>query len=153
MNGQPKKSFAANQQMLRSALKGITKYSNSSRRGFFLLVEDNTGLHKYGTKNLTEKYSSTTFCQDCLGTKTWVEAARADTRELNSEDMDDVNDAAPKLGENDIIASLYEANDVPKLPYDVDLMSEKESRAWILPELKKDLVENGSRPINRIPWG
>ena len=42
---------------------------------------------------------------------------------------------------------------VPKLPFPVNLLTEKEAGAWLLPELKKDLVENGSKPFNRILWG
>ena len=154
MSGPPKKSFANSQQMLKAALKAINKYSQGSRRGFLLLVEDNTGLHKFGTKHLAEKFVTTTLCEPCNDNKSWTEAARADTRDLNSEDNDDVNVAAPtSIPEKDFIAIMYENNEIPKLPYDVDLLSEKEARAWILPELKKDLVENGSRPVNRIVWG
>ena len=154
MNGPPKKSFASSQQMLKSALKAINKYSQGARRGFLLLVEDNTGLHKFGTKNMAEKFITTTICDPCNDNKSWTEAARADTRDLNSEDIDDANVAAPvNIAEKDVIATMYENNEIPKLPYDVDLLSEKEARAWILPELKKDLVENGSRPVSRIVWG
>ena len=154
MSGPPKKSFANSQQMLKAALKAINKYSQGSRRGFLLLVEDNTGLHKFGTKHLAEKFGTTTLCEPCNANNSWTDAARADTRDLNSEDNDDVNVAAPtSIPEKDIIAAMYENNEIPKLPYDVDLLSEKEARAWILPELKKDLVENGSRPVNRIVWG
>ena len=154
MNGQQKKSFAQSQQMLKAALKTINKYSQSARRGFLLLVEDNTGLHKFGTKNMAEKFVATTLCDQCSETKSWTAAARADTRDLNSEDIEEANVAAPvKNLDKDVIATMYETNEIPKLPYDVDLLSEKEARAWILPELKKDLVENGSRPVNRIVWG
>ena len=151
MNGQQKKSFAQSQQMLKAALKTINKYSQSARRGFLLLVEDNTGLHKFGTKNMAEKFVATTLCDQCSEIKSWSAAARADTRDLNSEDVEEAIVAAPL--DKDVIATMYETNEIPKLPYDVDLLSEKEARAWILPELKKDLVENGSRPVNRIVWG
>ena len=57
-------------------------------------------------------------------------------------DIDDANVAAPcNIPEKDVIATMYEKNEIPKLQYDVNLLSEKEARAWILPELKKDLVE------------
>ena len=154
MDKQPKKSFAKYQQMLKSALNGITKYSHNSRRGFILIVEDNTGLHKFGTKNLVEKFTKTKNCIICEKDDTWEEVARLDTREMNSEDIGDVLEAAPKIGDNmDILASLYEANEVPKLPFAVDILTEKEAGAWLLPELKKDLVENGSKPVSRIGWG
>ena len=44
-------------------------------------------------------------------------------------------------------------DDIPKLPFPVSLLAESEARAWLLPELKKDLVENGSKPVTRIFWG
>ena len=88
MTTQQKKSFAVYQQMLKSALTCITKYSKNSRRSFLLLVEDNTGLHRYGTRNLVQKFMSTKDCFTC-GTLSWEESARADTKELNSEDLDD----------------------------------------------------------------
>jgi hypothetical protein len=92
--------------MLKSALNGITKYSHNSRRGFILIVEDNTGLHKFGTKNLVEKFTKTKNCIICQKDDTWEEVARLDTREMNSEDIGDVLEAAPKIGDNmDILAS------------------------------------------------
>ena len=103
---------------------------------------------------IIEKFVTTTLCDQCSETKSWTAAARADTRDLNSEDIEEATVAAPvKNLDKDVIATMYETNEIPKLPYDVDLLSEKEARAWILPELKKDLVENGSKPVNRIIWG
>ena len=151
---QTKKSFASYQQMLQSTLKSLAKYSKNARRGFILIVEDNTGLHTFGTKNLKSKFSKEQKCSECSKDGSWADAARLDTLDLNSEDLEDVEKTAPKVGdERNILASMYEANETPKLPYDLDLMAEKEARTWLLPELKKDLVENGSRPVNRMIWG
>ena len=151
---QTKKSFASYQQMLQSTLKSLAKYSKSSRRGFILVVEDNTGLHTFGTKNLKSKFLKTQKCSECNKDESWTAAARHDTLDLNSEDTENVEETAPKVGDDrNILASVYEANETPKLPFHLDLMAEKEARSWLLPELKKDLVENGSRPVNRIIWG
>lgn len=148
-----KKSFNAYQNMLKSGLKAMKKYSDHSRRGFILIVEDNTGLHKLGTKHLLEKFNSTKSCEDCQN-MTWESASKLDTKDLNSEDIEDVSDVAAKASSTgDILAGIYGDAEVPKLPFDVDIMSEKEAGNWILPELKKDLVENGSRPVSRIAWG
>ena len=85
---------------------------------------------------------------------TWESASKLDTKDLNSEDIEDVFDGAAKASSTgDIFAGIYGDAEVPKLPFDVDIMSEKEAGNWILPELKKDLVENGSRPVSRIAWG
>ena len=73
---------------------------------------------------------------------------------MNSENSDDVVEVAAKAPiSNHILADVYMGGDVPKLPFDVDIMSEKEAADWILPELKKDLVENGAKPVSRIIWG
>ena len=75
-------------------------------------------------------------------------------RIFNSADLENVLVTAPQLSnQENLISSLYDAAEVPKLPFGVDLLSEKEAGAWLLPELKKDLVENGSKPVNRIAWG
>ena len=140
--------------MLNSALKGLDKYSKTARRGFLLIVKDNTGLHRFGTKNLVLKFSKSQDCHSCQEEESWEEAARNDTKDLNSEDLENVHVTAPQLSnQENLITSLFDAAEVPKLPFDVDLLSEKEAGAWLLPELKKDLVENGSKPVNRIAWG
>ena len=154
MESQQKKSFASTQKMLKSALNGISKYSKHARRGFLIVVEDNTGLHKFGTRNLVTKYLETKCCSRCSQEKSWEEAAMEDTKNLNSEESSDAVNVAPEtLDGQDILANLYQNNDIPKLPFPIDILSEKEAGAWLLPELKKDLVENGSKPVNRIIWG
>ena len=154
MESQQKKSFASTQKMLKSALNGISKYSKHARRGFLIVVEDNTGLHKFGTRNLVTKYLESKCCSRCSQEKSWEEAAMEDTKNLNSEESSDAVNVAPEtLDGQDILANLYQNNDIPKLPFPIDILSEKEAGAWLLPELKKDLVENGSKPVNRIIWG
>ena len=151
MAGQPKKSFNVYQNTLKAGLTAMKKYSDTSRRGFLVIVQDNTGLHKFGTKNLVEQFQKTKSCQACCG---WEDAAKVDTKDLNSENSDDISDVSAKASiSNHILADVYMGGDVPKLPFDVDIMSEKEAADWILPELKKDLVENGAKPVSRIVWG
>ena len=59
MAGQPKKSFNVYQNTLKAGLTAMKKYSDTSRRGFLVIVRDNTGLHKFGTKNLVEHFKKT----------------------------------------------------------------------------------------------
>ena len=150
MAGQPKKSFNVYQNTLKAGLTAMKKYSDTSRRGFLVIVQDNTGLQKFGTKNLVEQFQRTKSCEVCCG---WEDAAKVDTKELNSENSDDVIDVAAKAStSNHILADVYMGGDVPRLPFDVDIMSEKEAADWILPELKKDLVENGAQKEMKIMW-
>ena len=154
MECQQKKSFASTQNMLKSALNGMSKYSKHARRGFLVIVQDNTGLHRFGTKNLVDRFLESKSCANCVILQSWEDAAREDTKNLNSEEAEEAFNAAPAAVDGpDILANLYQVNDVPKLPFAVEIMSEKEAGAWLLPELKKDLVENGSKPVNRINWG
>ena len=154
MAAPPKKSFNSYLNMLKSGLQGMKKYYDNSRRGFIVIVEDNTGLHKFGTKHLVDKFTSTKSCEACECDDSWESAAKIDTKDLNSEALEDVTNVAAKASSTgNILASIYDDSEVPKLPFDVDIMSEKEAGNWILPELKKDLVENGSRPVSRIAWG
>ena len=77
-----------------------------------------------------------------------------DTKNLNSEESSDaVNTALVTLDGRDILTNLYQNNDIPKLPFPIDILSEKEAGAWLLPNLKKGLVENGSKPVSRIYLG
>ena len=154
MESQQKKSFASTQNMLKSALNQIAKYSKHARRGFLVVVEDNTGLHKFGTRSLVKKYLDTKCCQSCSQDNSWEDASMEDTKNLNSEESTDAVSSAPvSVVGQDILANLYKNNDIPKLPFPIEILSEKEAGAWLLPELKKDLVENGSKPVNRIIWG
>ena len=61
-----------------------------------------------------------------------------DTKNLNSEESSDAVKVAPEtLDGQDILANLYQNNDIPKLPFPIDILLEKEAGAWLLPELKK----------------
>ena len=42
---------------------------------------------------------------------------------------------------------------MPRLPCPVQFMNEKEVRDWLLPELYKDIIEQGKRPVRRIRYG
>ena len=67
-------------------ITAMKKYSDTTRRGFLVIVQDNTGLHKFGTRNLVEHFKNTRSCQACCG---WEDAAKVDTKDLNSENSDD----------------------------------------------------------------
>ena len=68
----------------------MKKYSDTSRRGFLVIVQDNTGLHnKFGTKILVEQFQKPRSCQACCG---WEDAAKFNTKDLNSENSDEVED-------------------------------------------------------------
>ena len=137
MAAPPKKSFNSYLNMLKSGLKGMKKYSDNSRRGFLVIVEDNTGLHKFGTKHLVDKFTATKSCEACECDDSWESAAKMDTKDLNSEDVEDVANVAAKANSTgNILASIYDDAEVSRLPFDVDIMSEKEAGNWILPELK-----------------
>ena len=41
----------------------------------------------------------------------------------------------------------------PKLPCPVALMSEDQILPWMLEEIRKDIIEQGKRPVTRIRWG
>ena len=77
-----KKIFNDYQNMLNSFLKGLDKYSKTARRGFLLIVKDNTGLFRFGTKNLLLKFSKSKDCHSCQEEESWEEAARNDTKDL-----------------------------------------------------------------------
>ena len=42
---------------------------------------------------------------------------------------------------------------MPRLPCPVQFMNDKQLRDWLLPELYKDIIEQGKRPVRRIRYG
>ena len=149
-----KKSFAVNQNKLQKSIKNLTEYSKNSKRPFLLLIEDNNGFFHVGTKKLVEKYFGTKNCETCKSEITWEDAARQDTLDLNDEDEKKSSEVAPiEAKDGNVLASVYLNNEIPKLPFPVNILSENEAATWLLPELKKDLVEQGKIPKNRMAWG
>ena len=42
---------------------------------------------------------------------------------------------------------------MPRLPCPVQFMNYKQLRDWLLPELYKDIIEQGKRPVRRLRYG
>ena len=42
---------------------------------------------------------------------------------------------------------------IAKLPCRLEYMSTSEAIKWLEVEIKKDFIEQGRKPVNKIPWG
>ena len=126
--------------------KNIYKYIISSRRAGLATIFGPCGITSYGSKNLQlvfKKYESE-----------FLEACIEDTKGLNDEDRRVVEDFAPvSIDQDNVMGAVLSMNEVPLLPWPLNIMNEHECVKYLLPELKKDIAENTGRTVSRIAWG
>ena len=141
-----KKTFAYSSRYMRSMLTNCEKYLLHAQRSSLVLAEDYTGLKAYGSQALLRVFNK--------HRAEFEAAAREDTKSLPDED-----NAKPPLpvmcrgGVSDTFSALYRANDVAKLPFHLDICNESDLRDYMSKMIRMDIVEQGGRPVSRIPWG
>ena len=98
--------------------------------GFIFAWEDSSGFHNIGTKNLLDKFKS-------HNDEAWKRASNLDTLFLNSCEDHEVRSVAPEqTGAENIISATYAGSQPALLETKLELMNEKESRKYIVTEIK-----------------
>ena len=137
-----KKPFLQNEKTLKRGLTKMSQYSRDARQPTLVIYRDRAGIQFRGTKNMCKWF------REQLETTNIDEIAKLETKTLNSENY------------REVIDTLYATNDqqeftedpTPKLPCPSKVMTEKQCRKWLLPELHKDVEENYGKRMSRMKW-
>ena len=143
-----KKSFAATSRYVKNMLTNCQKYLRHGRRGSLVISEDFTGVKAYGSQALLRVFNKYREEFDA--------AAREDTKIL-----DDGNDSLDKAalpvtlsgGIADAFSALYASNEVPRLPFHLEVCNQWELMKFISKLIRVDIVEHGGKPVSKIAWG
>ena len=143
-----KKSFATSSRYVKSMLTNCQKYLLHGRRGSLVISQDFTGVKAYGSQALLRVFNKYREEFDA--------AAREDTKIL-----DDGNNSLDKTalpvtcrgGITDAFSALYASNEVPRLPFHLEVCNQWELQVFISKLIRVDIVEHGGKPVSKINWG
>ena len=143
-----KKSFAATSRYVKSMLTNCQKYLLHGRRGSLVISEDFTGVQAYGSQALLRVFSKYREEFDA--------AAREDTKILDDGNNSLDKAALPVIcsgGIAEAFSALYASNEVPRLPFHLELCNQVELMKYISKLIRVDIVEHGGKPVSKIAWG
>ena len=140
-------SYKQSDKKLERALKLFSDWSLETSRSFLVYFHHPTGTHSVGTKNLRDKIS--------LHPEAWSRAAVLDTQLLNSEDDEErLSVAAPAFDGGKIVHGVMkDPSTAPRLVLPFNDCNEKEFCAWIVPQIKRRIIELGKEPAADVYWG
>ena len=130
---------------LERALRLLNEWLEENLRAFIVYFNHATGQHFNGTKNLRDKIS--------LYSEQWSRAVVLDTQMLNSENLQEkLSVAAPKFDRGKIISGVMKyPSTAPRLVMPFDVCNEKENRTWIVPQIKRRIIEEmGKEPVTDV---
>jgi len=132
--------------------KSVSKMANIAKIGVLFVWEDELGLRVVGSPAMLDKFYASKNCKTC-GDKdgSWEESAKADSKNLSSGKAKvdiDIN-----ASNSELLKSMTTEMTVTKLPCRLEFMNSNEAINWLDIELKKDFIEQGKKPVRRIPWG
>ena len=108
------------------------RFATGSLRGIVVCAYSNTGLVKYGTKEMLNVLSSYE--------NEFLHAALEDMKKLSDEDSRVAMDSAPADPKQAICGQT-----MPKLPFPLHIMNEKDAINILFPEIKKDILGKPSK--------
>ena len=131
--------------------KSVSKMANIAKIGVLFVWEDELGLRVVGSPAMLDKFYASKNCKTCNQNGTWEESAKADSKSLSSGKAKVEIDV--KASNSELIKTMATEMTVTKLPCRLEFMASKEAMTWLDIELKKDFIEQGKKPVRRIPWG
>ena len=143
-----KKSFATSSRYVKSMLTNCQKYLLHGRRGSLVISEDFTGVKAYGSQALLRVFNKYRA--------EFEAAAREDTKILDDGNNSLDKTALPvicKGGITDVFSALYASNEVPRLPFHLEVCNQRELVNFISKLIRVDIVEQGGKPVSMICWG
>ena len=133
--------------------KTVSKIANLGKRGVLFVWKDELGLRAVGSPAMLERFNRSRACADCGGGvhASWEEAANKDS--INLATGNAVVDIDSKSSNAELIKQMTEGLSTAKLPCRLEFMATSEAIKWLELELKKDFIEQGKKPVKKIPWG
>ena len=126
------------------AFSKLAEYSNTFNQGFIMIVDHPTCVLNRGTSTLQDKVH--------LELESWGRAAQLDTQILSSEDTNEADIA--RVTTNGFLREVTANNkNLPKLSMPFQCFNEKDCRSYLCPAIKRDLIQNGRKPVQSIKWG
>ena len=124
----------------------MREWSNEYSRSFVVYFHHRTGTHVTGTRNLRDKMA--------LHPESWRRAAVLDTQLLNSENPEEkLEAAAPEFDGGKIVHGVMKNTETaPRLPIPFKHCNEKDFRAWLVPQIKRRVIELGKEPVADVYW-
>ena len=133
--------------------KTVSKIANLGKRGVLFVWKDELGLRAVGSPAMLERFNRSRACSDCGGGvhASWEEAANKDS--INLATGNAVVNIDSKSSNAELIKQITEGLSTAKLPCRLEFIATSEAIKWLEPELKKDFIEQGKKPVKKIPWG
>jgi len=134
-----------------TATKTVTKIANLGKRGVLFIWQDELGLRAVGSPEMVDRFHASRNCSSCNEKYSWEESAKRDSINLATGNAN--VDIDTKASNADLIKKMTEDLDIIKLPCRLEYMATSEAIHWLEIELKKDFIEQGKKPVKKIPWG
>ena len=117
--------------------KTVAKIANLGKRGVLFVWKDELGTRAVGSP----------ACSDCDGGvhASWEEAANKDS--INLATGNAVVNIDSKSSNAELIKQITEGLSTAKLPCRLEFIATSEAIKWLEPELKKDFIEQGKKPV------
>ena len=131
--------------------KTVSKIANLGKRGVLFIWHDELGLRAVGSPAMVEKFNASRTCSGCVVKGSWEEAAKKDS--INLATGNATLDIDTKASNSELIKQMTDDLVIGKLPCRLEFIATTEAIKWLEIELKKDFIEQGKKPVKKIPWG
>ena len=134
-----------------NGIKLVSKIANLAHRGVLFAWHDELGLRVVGSPMMLEKFNGCRNCATCQEQGSWDEKAKMDSVSLATGKVH--VDIDLKASNEELIMAMNVGHGIEKLPCRLEYMTTIEAFKWLEVEIKKDFIEQGKKPVKRIPWG
>ena len=63
------------------------------------------------------------------------------------------NTAPQQSNSENVLASVYNASEIPLLENRLELLNEKQARRYIVPQIIRDICERTGKLVSKVKWG
>ena len=85
------------------------------------------------------------------GVEMWAGIALLDTQDKC--DQDSGEQGPVRSSSLDILQTIHKKNNIPRLKFPFSVYNEKDCREFLVEQIKRDIIEQGKKPVDSIKWG